>query len=202
MTAGQDVYGGRKVREGTVVSDKMMKTVVVAVHSAIRHPIYKKTIRRVRNYMAHDEDEVAKMGDRVRIVEASPVSKRKRWRVAEVLSHLEIADLAPEAIDSTLIEELAAPQEPPARPVAGPEVEAVEQPAAMEPDTESAVEDIEVVMEDAAPEALEPEVMSEEEATGPLEAEVPPIEQEEPVLADAPLEALQPVDPTAEGEKE
>ena len=188
MTAGQDVYGGRKVREGTVVSDKMMKTVVVAVHSAIRHPIYKKTIRRVRNYMAHDEDEVAKMGDRVRIVEASPVSKRKRWRVAEVLSHLEIADLAPEAIDSTLIEELAAPQEPPARPVAAPEVEAVE--------------DIEVVMEDAAPEALEPEVMSEEEAAGPLEAEVPPIEQGEPVLADAPLEALQPVDPTADGEKE
>lgn len=201
MTAGQGVYGGRKVREGTVVSDKMMKTVVVAVHSAIRHPIYKKTIRRVRKYMAHDEDEVAKLGDTVRIVEASPVSKRKRWRVAEVLSHIEVADLAPEAIDSTLIEELAAPQEPPARAVASPKGEAAEPPAAIESEDEATVADFEVVMEDAAPEALEPEIMSEEEA-GPLEAEVPPIEQEEPVQADAPLDALQPVDPTAEGEKE
>ena len=198
MTAGQDVYGGRKVREGTVVSDKMMKTVVVAVHSAIRHPIYKKTIRRVRNYMAHDEDEVAKMGDRVRIVEASPVSKRKRWRVAEVLSHLEIADLAPEAIDSTLIEELAAPLEPPVRAAASPPSEAAIE---SEPASAGDLSDEEVVMEDAAPEALEPEVMSEAEA-GPLEAEVPPIELEEPVLVDAPLDALQPVDPTAEGEKE
>ena len=148
--------------------------------------------------MAHDEEEVAKMGDRVRIVEASPVSKRKRWRVAEVLSHLEIADLAPEAIDSTLIEELAAPLEPPVRTAASPASEAAIE---SEPAPVGALSDEEVVMEDAAPEALEPDVMSEE-AAGPLEAEVPPIEQEEPVLADAPLDALQPVDPTAEGEKE
>src|SRR4029077_12285615 len=134
MTAGQGVYGGRKIREGTVVSDKMMKTVVVAVHSAIRHPLYKKTIRRVRNYMAHDEDEVARMGDRVRIVEASPISKKKRWRVAEVLSHVELAELAPEAIDSTLIEELAAPIEPPVRAASA---EATE--------SEAAVDEIEVV---------------------------------------------------------
>lgn len=193
MTAGQGIYGGRKVREGTVVSDKMVKTVVVAVHSSIRHPIYKKTIRRVRKYMAHDEDEVSKIGDRVRIVEASPVSKRKRWRVAEVLSHVDIADLAPEAIDSTLIEELAAPQEPPARAVASPEGEATEAPAAGEPEHEAAVEEIEVVMEDAGPEALQPDAMSEAEA-GPLEAEVPPIEEEEPVQADAPPAALEPVD--------
>ena len=85
MTAGQGVYSGRKVREGTVVSDKMTQTVVVAVHSAIRHPLYKKTIRRVRKYMAHDEEEKAKIGDRVRIVEAAPISKHKRWRVVEVL---------------------------------------------------------------------------------------------------------------------
>lgn len=192
MTAGQGVYGGRKVREGTVVSDKMIKTVVVAVHSAIRHPIYKKTIRRVRKYMAHDENEVAKIGDRVRIVEASPVSKRKRWRVAEVLSHLDIAELAPEAIDSTLIEELAAPQEPPARAVASPEGEAAEPPSAVESEAEAPAE-MDVVMEDAGPEALQPEAMSEAEA-GPLEAEVPPIEEEEPVQADAPPAALEPVD--------
>src|SRR5262245_38428944 len=101
----------------------MEKTVVVAVHSAIRHPIYKKTIRRVRKYMAHDEEEVAKMGDRVRIVEAAPISKRKRWTVAEVISHVELAEIAPEAIDSTLIEELAAPIEPPVRPKAAAENE-------------------------------------------------------------------------------
>jgi small subunit ribosomal protein S17 len=195
MTAGQGVYGGRKVREGTVVSDKMMKTVVVAVHSAIRHPLYKKTIRRVRKYMADDQDEVAKIGDRVLIVEASPVSKKKRWRVAEVLSHVEVAELAPEAIDSTLIEELAAPQEPPVRAAASPESEAADAPAAIEPEPAAAgaLSGEEVVMEDAGPEALAPEAMSEEQA-GPLEVEVPPIEEEEPVQADAPPEALEPVD--------
>jgi hypothetical protein len=110
-----------------------------------------------------------------------------------VLSHVELADLAPEAIDSTLIEELAAPLEPPVRAVASPEGEAATPPPAVEREDEAAADDIEVVMEDAGPEALEPEVMSEEEA-GPLVAEVPPIEEEEPVQLDAPPEALEPVD--------
>jgi small subunit ribosomal protein S17 len=176
VTAGQGVYGGRKVREGTVVSDKMEKTVVVAVHSAKLHPLYKKTIRRVTKYMAHDENEVAKMGDRVRIVENAPVSKRKRWRVAEVISHLELADIAPEAIDSTLIEELAAPIEPPA-------------PRAKRAAAES---EIEPVQADAGLEALESDAMSAEDAAPIGEPEVAPMDEEEVVQADAGPEALEP----------
>jgi small subunit ribosomal protein S17 len=214
MTAGQGVYGGRKVREGTVVSDKMTQTVVVAVHSAIRHPLYKKTIRRVRKYMAHDEEEKAKIGDRVRIVEAAPISKHKRWRVAEVLSHGEVPELAPEAIDATLVEDLAAPLPQPttaaaAEPVpedagAPAEAEAAE-PAAVEPEEspdEAPIEEMAVVQADAGPEALEtPEETLSEEAVELGEPEVPAIEEAEVVQADAPPEALEPVDP-GKGETE
>jgi small subunit ribosomal protein S17 len=209
MTAGQGVYGGRKVREGTVVSDKMTQTVVVAVHSAIRHPLYKKTIRRVRKYMAHDEDEKAKIGDRVRIVEAAPISKHKRWRVAEVLSQGEVPELAPEAIDARLVEELAAPLPQPAaasRPeaaaedaVASPEAEVAEPLSDVEPEKsseEAPIEEMAVVQADAGPEALEtPEEPLSEEAVELGEPEVPAIEEAEVVQADAPPEALEPVDP-------
>ncbi len=105
MTAGQGQYGGRKIREGTVVSDKMQKTVVVAVRADFRHPLYKKTVRRVRRLMAHDEREDARMGDRVRIVESSPLSARKRWRVIEVLTRAELPEVAPESIDLDLLGE-------------------------------------------------------------------------------------------------
>ena len=209
MTAGQGVYGGRKVREGTVVSDKMTQTVVVAVHSAIRHPLYKKTIRRVRKYMAHDEDEKAKVGDRVRIVEAAPISKHKRWRVAEVLSHGEVPGLAPEAIDATLVEELAAPlpqptttaesEAVPEDAVASPEAEAAEPPPVVEPEEspeEAPMQEMDVVQADAGVEALEtPEETLSEEAVELSEPEVPAIDEAEVVQADAPPEALEPVDP-------
>ena len=69
---------------GTVVSDKMEKTVVVAVERLVRHDMYRKTIRRTSKFMAHDELG-AKRGDRVRIVESRPLSKRKRWSVAAIV---------------------------------------------------------------------------------------------------------------------
>ncbi len=78
-------YGRRKVLEGVVVSDKMQKTVVVAVERITRHPLYKKTVRKVKKYKAHDEDNACRVGDRVRIVETRPLSKTKRWRVVEIL---------------------------------------------------------------------------------------------------------------------
>ncbi|HOM82988.1 MAG TPA: 30S ribosomal protein S17 [Armatimonadota bacterium] len=76
--------GLRKEREGVVVSDKMDKTVVVAVSRRVRHPLYEKTITRTRKYMAHDEENTARVGDRVRIMETRPLSKHKTWRVVEV----------------------------------------------------------------------------------------------------------------------
>jgi len=75
----------RKVREGTVVSDAMEATVVVAVVERVRHPRYRKTVQRTKRLYVHDGEGAAKVGDRVRVVETRPLSKLKRWRLAEVL---------------------------------------------------------------------------------------------------------------------
>lgn len=75
----------RKVREGIVVSDKMQKTIVVAIETMILHPIYKKRVKRTTKFKAHDENNVAKVGDKVRIMETRPLSKDKNWRLVEVL---------------------------------------------------------------------------------------------------------------------
>src|SRR3954467_4649715 len=77
--------GNRKVREGLVVSDKMDKTVVVAVEDRVQHPLYGKTIRRTNKLKAHDESNTAAVGDRVLLMETRPLSATKRWRVVEVL---------------------------------------------------------------------------------------------------------------------
>ena len=80
-----DPYRGRKVREGHVVSAAMEKNAVVSVVERVRHPRYAKTVQRTKRFHAHDEFGDLKNGDRVRIVETRPISKLKRWRVAEVL---------------------------------------------------------------------------------------------------------------------
>jgi small subunit ribosomal protein S17 len=77
--------GIRKSQVGVVTSTAMQKTVTVAVDRLVRHELYRKTLRRTSKFLAHDEESVCKLGDRVRIVETRPLSARKRWRVAEVL---------------------------------------------------------------------------------------------------------------------
>lgn len=77
--------GIRKTRTGIVVSDKMDKTVVVAVERVQKHPMYGRTIRRTVKFKAHDEANECNIGDRVRIMETRPLSKDKRWRVVEVV---------------------------------------------------------------------------------------------------------------------
>jgi small subunit ribosomal protein S17 len=74
----------RKVREGTVVSDKMNATVVVAVVERVRHPRYGKTVQRTKRLYVHDEEGSARVGDRVRVAETRPLSKLKRWRLVEI----------------------------------------------------------------------------------------------------------------------
>jgi small subunit ribosomal protein S17 len=83
--ATDDRQNRRKVREGTVVSTKMDKTVVVAVIDHVRHRRYGKTLQRTRRLYAHDEANDAREGDRVRLRETRPLSRQKRWRVVEVL---------------------------------------------------------------------------------------------------------------------
>ena len=83
--AGGSARRIRKTRVGTVVSDKMQKTVVVAIERRVAHPVYGKMITRTTRLKAHDEQNASKAGDTVRIVETRPLSKDKRWRVVEIL---------------------------------------------------------------------------------------------------------------------
>ena len=75
----------RKVREGLVVSEKMDKTIVVALEDRVKHPLYGKVIRRTSKVKAHDEANTAGVGDRVRLMETRPLSATKRWRLVEIL---------------------------------------------------------------------------------------------------------------------
>ena len=197
MTGAGRLHGGRKVREGVVVSDKTEKTVLVAVEYSTRHPLYRKTVRRTRRFMAHDEREEAHTGDRVRIVESSPMSRRKRWRVVEVLLRAELPEVAPESIDLDLLgevkpEEEAAPEpaperaaarEAPAAAVSAPEIEAAEPPA-------------EVEIEEAPPAAeiaaVEPEDVGPAEEAAPVEEAPVEDEAEAPAAAEATAEAEEP----------
>ena len=79
----------RKTRTGMVVSDKMEKTVVVAVETLVRHPLYQRTVRRTKRLKAHDEENSCRIGDKVKIMETRPLSKEKRWRIIEILERAE-----------------------------------------------------------------------------------------------------------------
>ncbi|HAV10684.1 MAG TPA: 30S ribosomal protein S17 [Dehalococcoidia bacterium] len=88
----------RKERIGSVISNKMEKTVVVQVEDTKRHPIYRKVLTRRVNFKAHDENKECGPGDVVRIVETRPLSKDKRWRVAEILRKKEVAEIEPKEV--------------------------------------------------------------------------------------------------------
>ena len=75
----------RKTRVGKVVSDKMDKTIVVAIVDNVKHPLYNKIVKRTYTLKAHDEENTCKIGDRVRVMETRPLSKDKRWRLVEVI---------------------------------------------------------------------------------------------------------------------
>lgn len=85
MSDEQSKRGTRKSMVGTVTGAAMQKTITVAVDRLVQHPLYKKTRRRTSKFMAHDEENACKVGDRVRIVETRPLSRHKRWRVSEIL---------------------------------------------------------------------------------------------------------------------
>ena len=87
-----------KTKIGLVVSDKMDKTVVVAVVTPKRHPLYKKILKRTVKYKAHDKDNKCQVGDKVEIVETRPLSKDKRWRVSEIITRGKVVEVQPEEI--------------------------------------------------------------------------------------------------------
>ncbi len=137
--------GRRKTLVGVVVSNKMEKTAVVAVERRVRHPLYRKIIRRTTRYKAHDATNAAVLGDIVRLEETRPLSKEKRWRIAQTLTHGNVADLAPR--------EIGAPEEEPVVAAAPPVAAAVETAVAEAPAeaaTESAASDTAVAEETPA----------------------------------------------------
>ena len=122
----------RKQRVGFAVADAAQKTVVVRVERTVRHPLYKKTIRRRKRYLAHDEANDCRNGDRVLIEECRPLSRRKTWRVVEILERREVAEIQPGEIAAPAIE----PDEP-SEPAAAQQPEPpqqVEQPADPQPE--------------------------------------------------------------------
>lgn len=106
MTTIPHTAARKKIRIGFVVSDKMDKTRVIAVHWTEQHPVYHRHVRRLTKFKAHDERNETRTGDRVRIIETRPRSKEKRWRILEVLERAEQVDVRPEEVGQTIIEEL------------------------------------------------------------------------------------------------
>lgn len=88
----------RKTRIGKIIGDKMDKTVVVAVETLRHHSLYKKTIRRMVKYQAHDEKNECSLGDTVKIMETRPLSKTKRWRVVEIITKGKVVEVQPEEV--------------------------------------------------------------------------------------------------------
>jgi small subunit ribosomal protein S17 len=86
----------RQEKVGVVTSNKMQKTVVVTVVRQVTHPLYKRVVRRSKRFLAHDEKNECRVGDRVRIQETRPLSSRKRWRVVEILTKAALVASAPE----------------------------------------------------------------------------------------------------------
>lgn len=84
-TTVENTRGRRRILQGIVVSEKMDKTRVVMVERLVRHPVYKKFIKRRKKFMAHDEENQSNMGDTVVLMETRPISRRKRWRLVEII---------------------------------------------------------------------------------------------------------------------
>jgi small subunit ribosomal protein S17 len=197
--------GQQKSLTGTVVSDKMDKTVVVLVETTTRHRLYRKILKRSKRYLAHDDRLQAKPGDLVRILETRPLSRHKRWRVTEILQRGEVIEIAPQEIDS---EYLGRPREraaePPVEPSAAeaPVAEAEEAGPAEEPAAEAAPETAAeapaaelTVEEQAEAEEAAPAEEPAAEAAPETAAEAPAVEpEEEPAeeQATAPAEAEEP----------
>ena len=162
-------YERRKIRVGTVISDKMDKTVVVSVEWRQPHRLYKKAMKRRSRYKAHDETNNCTLGDVVRIVESRPLSKTKRWRVFEVLSTREIAEIQPEDIAADEVAARTAefgdsPQPDEQMVAESPGQDVVDQEAAEV-----------VVVQDVEP------IADEVESATPAEVMEPPVSEAEPI---------------------
>jgi small subunit ribosomal protein S17 len=196
----------QKSLTGTVVSDKMEKTVVVLVERITHHRLYRKALKRSKRFLAHDDRFDAKLGDRVRILETRPLSRHKRWRVSEILKRGDVAETAPREIDSEYFgqprERETEPAAEPTRAEAPAAEAAAEPPAAEAPEAEAATEppaaeapEAEAAAEPPAAEAPEAEAAAEPPAAEAAETATPSDEEpeaEKPAAEAAPAEAAEP----------
>lgn len=167
----------RKRREGVAVADAAQKTVAVRIERTVMHPLYRKVQRRRKRYLAHDEGNACRNGDRVLIEECRPISKRKSWRVVEILERREVAEIQPTEIGAPVIEAPEAPEEPAA---------AVEAPAPAAPVAEESVPPAPAAPAESGPAdgAAEEPAVAEEPAASPEPEETPAAD---PPAAEAPV---------------
>jgi small subunit ribosomal protein S17 len=137
---------------GVVVSNKMEKTAVVAVERRYPHPLYRKIVRRTKRYKVHDPENSSNLGDIVRIVETRPISKEKRWRIAEVITRGNVAELRPTEVGESEVAEVALrPAQPEAAEETAPAAVAVAEPeAAAEPEVTASAEPPAAASEESA----------------------------------------------------
>jgi len=114
----------KKTKVGQVLSNKMQKTIVVAVDSFRHHRVYRKNVRKIIKYKVHDEKSECAVGDMVRIVETRPLSREKHWRVSEIITKAAVLEVKPEEIEPKLVTE-----EPEVEAQAAPAAPAEEKPA-------------------------------------------------------------------------
>ena len=114
-TAERKKIGNKNEKIGQVVSSKMQKTIVVEVTRRVQHPVYKRIISKRNKFYAHDEQQAAKVGDVVRIIECRPISKLKRWRLGEVLRKAVQVAVEPSAVDLDLMQPTAGSKSPTAK---------------------------------------------------------------------------------------
>ena len=184
----------RKRRTGTVVSSGNDKTVIVSVSRASRHRLYRKVIRQTKRYAVHDPENQATVGDFVTIEETRPISKTKHWRLVEVMTERDVAEVAPESIDEALVDEVQ-------RTATRAAVEAGAAGAGADAAPSEAAEPAQAAAPSEAPEAAQDDAPSE--AAAPSEAPEA-AEDDAPSEAVAPSEAAEPAasDENADAERE
>ena len=152
-------FDRKKIRVGRVASDKMDKTVVVYIERRRSHRLYKKSIQVRKRYVAHDPENDARLGDLVKLIESRPISKTKRWKVAEILERGDIADVQPDDIQLDEDVQVAQKVDPDEHAAAVAEMAAAAAEAAA---TEEVAEEEPAAEEESEPEAEEPEAEAEE----------------------------------------
>ncbi len=188
-----DQRGQRKTRVGQVVSDAMDKTVVVAIERRVQHPRYHKSVRRIKKFKAHDELNQYQLGDTVRLVETRPLSKTKRWRVAELLFRQDVAGVNLAAVslpaDEQVDVESAAPLAEEGQSVAeAVEADAAEEsaaPLAEEGQSVAEAAESDAAEESAAPLAEEGQSVAEAAESDAAEEPAAPLTEEGQAVAEA-----------------